>query len=475
MPLLTVAIPTRNRSAFLNRLLESLSKMKKVSFDWEILVVDNGSTDNTHEIFQKWQNLMGNLRYVIEPVPGHHEARNRSAMEAQGKYIGYLDDDMVLCDTWIQGCLPIEEGRAEATVGRILLEWEAEPPEWVKKELLTKKVWGPLGLMNMGDEEVPIPYYHIFGGNCFVPRKMVLEFGGFNPEYMPDDKLQYGGDGETGFFQKFHERSYRGLYTPVATAWHYTPLSRISSKYLCRRFFIQGISDAYTKIRNHHKSKTQKGDNPFCGMNITELGNYIDKNPIHHEVLLQEMKHAQMAGEDFLMKSLCEYPNLLDYIKQSNYMQGQEKLRDTEFSNAAELFMDFYRQEAAKAPANGSQEALYIESHVLWILKNISANEKQYLLFGAGAHTRWLLNLIAKHDLKKPLFILDDKVASKEIDGIKILATNEPLSTQAHIIILSSDTIQEKFKLRCKELFGTSIEIIDLYDGFPPGPYEKIE
>ena len=73
---LSLIISTRNRSDSLLRTLDSLCRMES-SFDWELVVVDNGSTDDTPKLLRRFSDRSGlNVVLVTEPTPGLANARN---------------------------------------------------------------------------------------------------------------------------------------------------------------------------------------------------------------------------------------------------------------------------------------------------------------------------------------------------------------------------------------------------------------
>lgn len=97
--MITVFTPTYNRGYIINKLYESLKKQTNKDFEW--LVVDDGSTDNTQEIFN---NIILNeknfpVRYIKKQNGGKHRAINRGVLEARGNLFFIVDsDDFLSCD-----------------------------------------------------------------------------------------------------------------------------------------------------------------------------------------------------------------------------------------------------------------------------------------------------------------------------------------------------------------------------------------
>ena len=112
----SVIIPTLNQSAKLNQCLFHLSEL---SFDpelFEILVVDNGSIDDTKEISLSFQNKIKHLRYLFCESPGLMAARHMGCDMANGEILCYLDDDSLVTKDWLKG---ISESFADEDVAMV--------------------------------------------------------------------------------------------------------------------------------------------------------------------------------------------------------------------------------------------------------------------------------------------------------------------------------------------------------------------
>ncbi|MEQ9670964.1 hormogonium polysaccharide biosynthesis glycosyltransferase HpsE [Coleofasciculus sp. G2-EDA-02] len=131
----TLAIPTYNGASRLPTLLDKLRQQTGLEqISWEIIVVDNNSSDNTAQIVQEYQGnwLVGvPLIYILEPEQGAAFARLRAVKEAQGELIGFLDDDNLPNPDWIAQAYSFaqEHPQAGAFSGQIHGEFEVAPPE----------------------------------------------------------------------------------------------------------------------------------------------------------------------------------------------------------------------------------------------------------------------------------------------------------------------------------------------------------
>ncbi len=254
----SVIIPTRNHCHLVADLLDNLATLPKMLHRWEVLVIDNGSSDQTADLVnKKISSLPIEIRYFLEPKPGLHNGRHRGAIEARGKYLAYLDDDVLVSPTWIRGLDKLIAGQAEAVVGRILPKWENNPPKWLIKLIHEP---GYLSLLDLGTEGIFIDPKFVYGDNFFIEKQLIFQLRGFHPDSLPSTQLKYRGDGETGLLWKFKSAGYRAWYEPDAIVYHRIPKERMTISYLCNRAYAQGISDSFSEIRARQLDPTILSD-----------------------------------------------------------------------------------------------------------------------------------------------------------------------------------------------------------------------
>lgn len=341
--LLSVIIPTRNRSKYLSTLLDSLFLQMCGSFAWEIIVIDNGSMDNTAEVVKE-KILHGRipLRYVREPKPGLHHGRHRGAQEALGEIIAFLDDDIVLPREWISGMDLIQCKKADAVVSRILPNYEVPPPSWLT-ELIVNGRLSYLTLQDLGNEPIKINPLYVWGASFFIRHSLISRLGGFHPDGMPPELLRFRGDGELGFFRKFKQQGFVAWYDPRSVAFHLVTKERMTIDYFCRRAYNEGISDSYTQIREDHAlyvddlmvvdRKKKKSPTYYMQrareMSFTDwlgsLNNTIQGFrrcllPSRQEKIAYRLQSARRAGWTFHQSAVKMDPELLAYILKESYL-----------------------------------------------------------------------------------------------------------------------------------------------------------
>src|SRR3989337_1555861 len=114
--MISVIIPTLNRSGLLDRTLLSLTQQTLPTQDYEILVIDNGSSDNTVNVVEQYQAKFDHLQYVLEKKPGLHAGRHRGLKESNGDILVFADDDIEALPTWLEG---IQESFQDQNTGLV--------------------------------------------------------------------------------------------------------------------------------------------------------------------------------------------------------------------------------------------------------------------------------------------------------------------------------------------------------------------
>ena len=132
----TVAICTHNRAADVKEALLSLLQ-QSFNGSYEVIVVDNRSTDHTKETVQEFQRMVDiPIIYLYEERLGLSVARNRAIREASGEYVLFLDDDAIASKEWIGGIVDLfdHDSRIGCVGGKIEPAWEGSAPQWLPAE-----------------------------------------------------------------------------------------------------------------------------------------------------------------------------------------------------------------------------------------------------------------------------------------------------------------------------------------------------
>lgn len=243
--LLSVIICTYNRSGLLPVCLRSLVEQTLESSQYEVIIVNNNSTDDTQEIVESFTRIHDNFRAVVETKQGLSHARNRGWREAQGTLVAYIDDDAKATQDWCERIVTAFQTvtpQPVAVGGEIRPFYETAPPEWISEEF-EKRTWGD----TVGFLQPPRARYGFSGSNMAFQKIVLERFGGFSSEYgMTGHTVRMGED--TELFSRLYEQHPWFWYDPAILVYHWTPVSIMKISYRFWRAFRSG--EAIARMQN---------------------------------------------------------------------------------------------------------------------------------------------------------------------------------------------------------------------------------
>jgi len=182
----SIIIGTRNRADVLEKTLLSLSLMRATSdIKYEIIVVDNGSTDSTNSVVSAWFDRLP-IRYLYEAQPGLSRARNRGFTASHGRYVFFTDDDCIASPNWlVTGIRLLSELPRQVIGGRIELHDPTDRPLTLKLED------SPASLSSVGDL-----FGFLHGCNMILGRCVVEEVGPFDTLLGPGTRCKAAEDAD---------------------------------------------------------------------------------------------------------------------------------------------------------------------------------------------------------------------------------------------------------------------------------------
>jgi glycosyltransferase involved in cell wall biosynthesis len=210
----SIIIPTRNRADQLLRTMQSLVQLEFISQEYEIIVVDNGSSDGTKEVVGNYINEWPEhvIRYYYDDVPGLLTGRHRGLKEANSEIVIFVDDDIHAHKSWLSAIVETFNQFPDVHLigGKCLPLYEKEPPFWVGYFWEDLKDGGKmlpyLSLCDFGDQEKEIDPTLIWGLNYAIRKNTVYELGGFHPDNISPDLQHFQGDGESGLSLKIAKK-----------------------------------------------------------------------------------------------------------------------------------------------------------------------------------------------------------------------------------------------------------------------------
>jgi glycosyltransferase involved in cell wall biosynthesis len=241
---ISVILCTHNRCESLVKALDSLSaSILPECVEWEVLVVDNNSSDSTRQVAERFcEKQPTHFRYIFEPKPGKSNALNKGVEEATGQILAFTDDDLTVEPTWLQNLTAhLCSGEWAGAGGRVLPERDFSPPRWIP--LSDKRALAPLSVFDRGPEPGPLDESPI-GASMAFHRRMFEKYGGFRTDIGPGlgvGSLQKSEDNEFG--RRLRAAGEKLRYEPASLAYHPVPQYRLNKRYFLKWWFEKTGSD----------------------------------------------------------------------------------------------------------------------------------------------------------------------------------------------------------------------------------------
>lgn len=238
----TVAICTYNRANLLQLCIESVSLIHFPRKDFEILVVDNNSTDNTAEVCSTFASLYPdlNFRYVLERQQGVGHTRTRGAKEAKGEIVAYIDDDCLADANWLKEIVAFYKGHPEAmsTGGKIIPKYLVPVAGWFGKYF-----WGLVGNYDLGNKVFQMKGVRYPSGANMHFRKTAFErYGYFDGKLGRSGKSLMAGE-EKAMYLKLIQANEKVFYLPQVIVFHHVEGNKFDKNYVRKHSFGIGGSE----------------------------------------------------------------------------------------------------------------------------------------------------------------------------------------------------------------------------------------
>lgn len=279
---LSVVICTRNRAAKLRNALAALERMAApVGLNWEVLVVDNGSTDDTRSLVETAAaQCPFPLRYAFEPRPGASHARNTAIHEAQGTVIASIDDDCLPQDDWLAEVIAAFEADPSLDVvgGRVELYNKTDKAITIRTETTAYQVTRP------GQIFASIP-----GCNIAYRRALACAIGGFDTRFGPGAPIPAAEDPD--FLYRALKQGAKLAYRPQICVQHDHGRQTDDDVFALEKNYIRGRGGFYAK-------HLLRGDRQILRMAYWETGALV-------KAILAGWRHRRPVAEELhVLKSL---------------------------------------------------------------------------------------------------------------------------------------------------------------------------
>jgi glycosyltransferase involved in cell wall biosynthesis len=207
-PAVSVVMPTHNRADAIGLTLDQLALQTGLQGEFEVIVVDDGSTDDTENAVRGVLRPF-ELRYVKQACRGAAAARNAGVAQARAPIILFLDSDVVPDPGLLRAHVETHtQASDQLIIGRVKT-WPATPVPWCERVAQQ----GSSG-MDYGDAARLVTFAYALGGNFSIQRRVFLQIGGY------DETFPAAGCEETEFAYRAEQQGYALFYQPAAVGYH---------------------------------------------------------------------------------------------------------------------------------------------------------------------------------------------------------------------------------------------------------------
>lgn len=241
---ISVIIASYNRGEQLMRTLRSLLSQTLDKNLWEVVVINNNSSDQTEELFEEFvasNPEASNMRLFFERKQGLSHARNRGIKESKGEYIAIMDDDEEANTEFVESYMDFFDSHPDAAAagGKMIALYEYETPNWLSPYLepaLSSTIDLGERVKLFKNNQYPI------GGNMAFRRSTIEDYGVFNPKLGRTGKKLLGGE-EKDLFNRIRSGGGKIYWTPAPQILHIIPEERLSREYLVKLSQMIGVSE----------------------------------------------------------------------------------------------------------------------------------------------------------------------------------------------------------------------------------------
>ena len=232
--ILSIVICSYNRASYISGALDSLYHQSAGLDNFEAIIVDNNSTDNTGEVFKQWRSshANGSFTYLTESKQGASFARNTGAEGAKGQWLCFMDDDAIANSNYVENIIKHIKTKPEAIGfgGRIIPKYIPSAPEWMSyyvSSLVGNFDYAPTACA-FENGKYPLE------SNMIVKKDIYDSIGGFNTQ-LPGvvGTLRIGGEGKELFY-KLLALGHTIYYDPAICVEHVVEVKKLTPEYMYR-------------------------------------------------------------------------------------------------------------------------------------------------------------------------------------------------------------------------------------------------
>ena len=229
--MLSVVLATKNRAAILRETLEAFCQLQPPSSGWKLVIVDNGSIDQTPEVLASFAGRLP-LQTLCEPTGGKNSALNTGLGFVEGDLTVFTDDDTFPHTAWLVELRNAADAQPAYSMfgGAIVPRWEIPPPNWVQ--------WvehsPAYALTDPSMKEGPVPPYLVFGPNMAI-RTTVFQSGVRFDTSIGPRSSSYAMGSEVELTQRLSQRGHNAWFVSRAVVEHFIRENQLRESWVQKR------------------------------------------------------------------------------------------------------------------------------------------------------------------------------------------------------------------------------------------------
>jgi glucosyl-dolichyl phosphate glucuronosyltransferase len=236
---------TCNGGSDLKRMLDGLTQLDTPKGGWELITVDNASTDGSFEVMRSYQDRLP-ITVLRETSPGKNRALNRALGQAKGDFFIFTDDDVVVGRDWLVKWREIADSQPDYNLfaGNTRPLWPYEPPGWLLRGVDIHVLYAS----HEGMQEGPCTAACMYGTN--MSARAIVFHGGvrFNDNIGPDGSANYAMGSDTELALRLERAGHKCWFASAPLVEHIVPPSHLNPSWILRRGYRWGRGLAQMNI-----------------------------------------------------------------------------------------------------------------------------------------------------------------------------------------------------------------------------------
>jgi glycosyltransferase involved in cell wall biosynthesis len=243
--MITVMFSTCNGGPDLKRMLDSLAQVISPPDGWELIAVDNASTDGSIELMRSYEGRIP-VKVIQEPKPGKNRALNSALKEAKGDFFVFTDDDIIVRPDWLVKWHEVAKDQPGFSLfaGNTRPLWSLQPPAWMLRGVDVAVLYAS----HEGMQEGPCTAACMYGTNMATRAAVFADGLRFNDNIGPDGTANYAMGSDTEIAIRLEEAGHKCWFASAPVVEHIVPPSHLEPTWILKRGYRWGRGLARMKL-----------------------------------------------------------------------------------------------------------------------------------------------------------------------------------------------------------------------------------